>query len=334
MNQRSSANGMPQGAPPQGFPPYTPPAQGVPPQGAPPYGMPYGAPPQGVPYPQPQQPPHPAVSAITQLRTPRKDIYARLGNAIRTLAFMVAAVLAAAALLQLIFVGITHLLGTAPKDRAPLPAEAVNETSYFTNASEGALSLDEWELDRGLLSFYGSTGVQPYVYLVSQDDTESSERMRQLARDLYDELFTDQGHFLFVMGLGADGIYRFSYFAGTDAARVMDPQVISILVDSAGENLSTPNVDAGHALSDAFRTTGETIMEKDDTVQNAVIVLVVIGVATGVYFLIRRARKRRDDQAQEQRMKAAFLAMPLETFQEEHVEELAEQYQKTKNASS
>ena len=85
---------------------------------------------------------------------------------------------------------------TSETVREKLDSSAVNETGWYTD--EGDLISSSSTLEAGLEEFYEATGVQPYVYILESGSVSSVNDIVDQAEELYDELFTDEGHFLLV----------------------------------------------------------------------------------------------------------------------------------------
>ena len=90
---------------------------------------------------------------------------------------------------------------TSETVREKLDAGAVDETGWYTD--EGDLIGSSSTLEAGLEEFYEATGVQPYVYILESGSVSSVNEITEEAEELYDELFTDEGHFLVVFCEGS-----------------------------------------------------------------------------------------------------------------------------------
>lgn len=114
--------------------------------------------------------------------------------------------------------------------REALPANAVTETGYYTDA-DGDWIHNESELVSGLKQFYRETGVQPYVYILPNGESTSVPDLKSRAEALYPQLFTDEAHFLLVFCDDGRGGYNCGYTVGSQAKTVMDNEAVSILAD-------------------------------------------------------------------------------------------------------
>ena len=314
-----------------------PPTYYAPPTGeTPPTNMPYGAP---DPYVPPQNPGVPPTGGAGQ-----GGSGSGCGCGCRTVLIVFFVLLLLSALLNAFsFVSGIPLGsggGSPTAVREALPASAVNQTGYYTD-DDGDWIRDADELESGLRSFYQATGVQPYVYILPNGTTTSTQQLGRQAEDLYDKLFSDEGHFLLVFCDDGNGGFNAGYAAGTQAKTVMDDEAVGILADQLNRFYdSAPSEE--QVFSRAFEETGKRIMAGSGasagsagrtadglpTVPTFVLSLVIIGagIALLVYYVIK---KRRAEQALEQQRMERILSTPLETFGDQSVEDLAKKYEET-----
>lgn len=207
--------------------------------------------------------------------------------------------------------------------REPLPASAVSETAYYTD-DDGDWIGSPAELERGLKSFYEQTGVQPYVYILPNDETTSTQELGELASELYGQLFADEGHFLltFCYDSARDG-YACGYAVGAQAKTVMDAEAIGILGDYLDRYWY--DFDSEEAFfSDAFADTGKRIMTVTPSPYLPVAVAaIVVAVALVVFFVVR---KRNERAAAERAHTERVLSMPLEKFGDAELADLEKKY--------
>lgn len=162
-------------------------------------------------------------------------------------------------------------------DREPLPVGYVTETDYYED-NLGWID-SRTELESGMKSFYKKTGVQPFLYLtdtVNGDSTPSDSEMEEFANKLYNELFTDEAHLLLVFQeYNSNGNYFAYYVAGKQAKTVIDKEAADILLDYIDSYYYSDKTES-EFFSDAFRDTGDRIMDK--TINPVVVIAVIIGV--------------------------------------------------------
>lgn len=147
--------------------------------------------------------------------------------------------------------------------RTRLSPDKVTETDYYAD-DLGWIEEPE-QLLSGLTDFYQKTGVQPYLKLVPPvSDTNTVLECEAFANRLYDELFSDEGHFLlvYIEDLNPDKRGTLSYVCGSDATSVMDDPAVDILYQYV--DLYWPNEDytTEEVFSNAFRDTASDIMHQ------------------------------------------------------------------------
>lgn len=118
-------------------------------------------------------------------------------------------------------------------ERTPLDASYVDETGYLTD-NLGWIG-SQYDVEQGMRHFYEETGVQPYLYLtpdVNGSTHPTDSEMYEFANDLYEELFTDEGHVLVIFQeYNSSGDYYSYYLAGKQAKTVIDSEAGEILLD-------------------------------------------------------------------------------------------------------
>lgn len=213
-------------------------------------------------------------------------------------------------------------------DREALPASATVETAYYTD-EDGDWIHTASQLEDGLRSFYQKTGVQPYVYILPNGTTTSTQELQQRAETLYDELFQDEGHFLLVFCDDGDGGFNCGYATGTNAASVMDAQAVNVLAENLDKRYSTYSITEEQIFSKAFADTADTIMKKTSgpTSGDALLTLGVGAVILAVCVGINLSRKKREDEERKRREQEELLSRPLEKFGDQDVEEIARKYE-------
>ena len=211
-------------------------------------------------------------------------------------------------------------------ERTALPAGSVNETGYFTD-EDGDWIHDPAKLERGLRHFYEETGVQPYVYILPNGSVRSYQELQSIAQEKYDELFTDQAHFVLVFCDDGDGGFNCGYAVGSQARTVMDDAAVDVLADNLDRCYRNYSLDEEEIFSQAFADTADTIMAKDEAVGNAVISLVTVLVIVLVYVAYRIVRTKRQERERARRLQEEILRTPLEKFGDHEVEELSKKYE-------
>ena len=213
--------------------------------------------------------------------------------------------------------------------REKLPADAVTKTDWYTDA-DGDWVHNPSRLTSGLERFYDKTGVQPYVYILPNGTTTSTQELQQRAETLYDELFQDEGHFLLVFCDDGNGSFACGYTVGTAASAVMDSEALGILADELDYAYNNAASDE-EVFSDAFERTAERIMSaaEDEAAGQSLLVVggvvVAVLVVGGVALVV--ARRRKAAKAEEKKRMEEILNTPLEQFGDKEVEDLADKYE-------
>lgn len=211
--------------------------------------------------------------------------------------------------------------------REKLPASLVTETGYYTDET-GSFISSASQLTSGLKQFYDRTGVQPYVYItdnVNGDYAPDDETLASFANSLYDGLFMDEGHLLFVYVdlTGGDGFSGYIVI-GVSAKTVIDDEAYSILVDYINSYYYDSSLSNEQFISNAFRDAGERIMHVETSVWPYV--LIVLGVIVIIVILLVWWKKRKEQKNREAKQTEEILNTPLEKFGDTDAEELAKKY--------
>lgn len=213
--------------------------------------------------------------------------------------------------------------------RQPLPAGSVNETEYYTD--ELGWINNQTKMEEGLKYFYQKTGVQPYVVIIdkvngSHNPTESE--LDSYANALYDQLFADEAHLLFVF-YEYDEFYMDRYVAGTQAKTVIDREAADILLDYIDRNYYDSNLTDEEFFSNSFRDAADRIMTVTRSPWIAAmttigIVFAVVILAILLFVWWRHAKNQKNLEA---KRTAEMLNTPLEKFDDVEIEDLAKKYQ-------
>lgn len=215
-------------------------------------------------------------------------------------------------------------IGTSTVEREALPASAVNETDYFKDA-DGTWINDSSELSDGMRAFYQDTGVQPYLYILPNGFSTSPEELGSLAEQYYDELFTDEGHFLLVFCDDNKGSYTCGYAIGAQAKTVMDSEALGIFADYLDRYYYDYSLSEEEIFAKTYASTGERIMKVTTSpLVYIALAAAIIVVALVIAFIVwKRHEKRKQEQEQMERI----LKTPLESFGDQDVENLAGKYE-------
>lgn len=209
--------------------------------------------------------------------------------------------------------------------RVPLPPGSVNETRYYTD--ELGWIINETKLMAGLKHFYKETGVQPYLYLTDNIRGAyypSKSEIQSFAESLYDELFTDEAHLLFVFQ-EYEGMYMNWYIAGTQAKSVIDNEAGNILLDYIDRYYYEDNLSDEEFFSKSFSDSADRIMIV--TRSPWITVLIIFGLLFLVIVLYIWWKKYKEQKNKEAKRREEILKTPLDSFGDTEAEDLMKKYQ-------
>lgn len=210
-------------------------------------------------------------------------------------------------------------------DREPLPAGVVEQTAYFTD-DDGDWIGQPQRLESGMRAFYQETGVQPYLYIVPNGSARSTSELTNKAKDLYGELFNDQGHFLLVFCDNGNGGYSCGYWLGDQARTVMDDEALEIFQAYLSSNYYDYDLSEEEIFANTYAQTAERIMTvtPGPPILPVAICLAVVIVAVVVATVLM---KRRQAKEREQIRQQQILATPLEKFGDTELSDLEKKYE-------
>lgn len=215
--------------------------------------------------------------------------------------------------------------------REALDIDLVNETGYYTD--QLGWIVNERQLISGMRDFYHRTGVQPYLYLterVGGSSSPSAQEIGDYSAQLYDQLFTDEAHFL-VVYQEFDGQYMVGYTVGSLAKTILDDEALGIFRDYL-DRYYYDDLSDEEFFSTVFQKTGERIM----TVTRSPwpIVAGIFGLVLLAAVLCYWWKKHTEQKNKRARQVQELLNTPLTTFGNDangngrdDAEDLAEKYQ-------
>ncbi len=210
-------------------------------------------------------------------------------------------------------------------EREKLTGVSISETGYYEDHLGWITSSST--LNSGMKEFYSETGVYPYLYLAdSIPDGESADAVGDYAAELYDELFTDEGHFLVVFYENSyTGAYYWGYCGGSATQAVMDSEAVDIFNAYLEQYYNDMSLNESELFASAFSSTANRIMSVTKSywwvffTVLAVVVLVIL-----VYVFWKKYKEQKNREAEETER---ILNTPLETFGDSEAEETAKKYQ-------
>lgn len=213
---------------------------------------------------------------------------------------------------------------TSSIERRALPKGSVNETDYYIDNLKWIGN--KTKLESGLKHFYEQTGVQPFLYLtdnINGNYYPDENEMDIFANDLYDELFTDEAHLLFIF-MEYEGIYMDWYVVGSQAKTVIDNEAADILLDYIDRYYYDDDLSDEEFFSESFRDAGDRIMTVTRSPWITVIITISIVILVIVLFSWWKKAKKQKNKEREQM--EDILNTPLDRFGDTEAEELAQKY--------
>ena len=213
--------------------------------------------------------------------------------------------------------------------REALPKGSVNETDYYTDELDWIGN--ETQLIKGLKDFYEKTGVQPYLYITDEingSHSPSTSELDDFANSLYDELFTDEAHLLFVF-FEYNGGYMDRYVCGTQAKTVIDTEAADILLDYIDRYYYDSDLTDEEFFSKSFSEAADRIMTVTRSPWITVFIVISIAVILIILYLWWRQMKKQKNI--EAKQTEEMLKTPLEKFSDVEASELAKKYSDQSN---
>ena len=183
-------------------------------------------------------------------------------------------------------------------------------------------------LEDGLKDFYNETGVQPYLVITDQIDGDYSptgDEVWEYANQVYDQMFDDEGHMVFVFQCQDGGTdYMMAACTGAQAKVVLDDaEALEILYDYV-DYYFWSDYDEDEMFARAFRDAGERIMDTQMTTgQTVAIAAGVIVVAVVAVIVVRSVLKRQKEKAAETER---ILNTPVDKIDDPTLEDLKDKY--------
>lgn len=211
-------------------------------------------------------------------------------------------------------------------ERVALPAGSVNETAYYTD-EDGDWIHNSAVLERGLKHFYDETGIQPYVYILRNGSVTSSSQLQDIAKQKYDQLFTDQAHFVLVFCDNDQGGFNAAYWAGQATGSVLDDEAIQIFIAYLSSNYDDMSLSEEEIFSNAFADTADRIMTVTPSpVVEAIPIVICVAVVIIAVLVALILRNQRLAQQREAERMQQILSTPLETYGDKDLKDLEAKY--------
>ena len=151
-----------------------------------------------------------------------------------------------------------------------------DELGYVENTSK---------LSKNLKNFYNKTGIQPYIYLKSYDETLTSDSQK----DNYAQNWNEIGYM--------------AYVNGKQVTSVMDSEAVNIFWNYIDRYWTDDSLSTVEVFTKTFNSTANTIMEKSTTSNDIIkIICIIVGIIIvigGIIYILRMKFKRDKEKAKE-----------------------------------
>lgn len=172
-----------------------------------------------------------------------------------------------------------------------------DELGYVENTSK---------LSKNLKNFYNKTGIQPYIYLKSYDETLTSDSQKDnYAQNWYEQNIDNEDTFLFVYYEDQDPneIGYMAYVNGKQITSVMDSEAVNIFWNYIDRYWTDDSLSTVEVFTKTFNSTANTIMEKSTTSNDIIkIICIIVGIVIvigGIIYILRMKFKRDKEKAKE-----------------------------------
>lgn len=172
-----------------------------------------------------------------------------------------------------------------------------DELGYVENTSK---------LSKNLKNFYNKTGIQPYIYLKSYDETLTSDSQKDnYAQNWYEQNIDNEDTFLFVYyeDQNPNEIGYMAYVNGKQVTSVMDSEAVNIFWNYIDRYWTDDSLSTVEVFTKTFNSTANTIMEKSTTPNDIIkIICIIVGIVIvigGIIYILRMKFKRDKEKAKE-----------------------------------
>lgn len=186
-----------------------------------------------------------------------------------------------------------------------------DELGYVENTSK---------LSKNLKNFYNKTGIQPYIYLKSYDETLTSDSQKDnYAQNWYEQNIDNEDTFLFVYyeDQNPNEIGYMAYVNGKQVTSVMDSEAVNIFWNYIDRYWTDDSLSTVEVFTKTFNSTANTIMEKSTTSNDIIkIICIIVGIVIvigGIIYILRMKFKRDKEKAKET---VEILKTPLDKLDE------------------
>lgn len=183
-----------------------------------------------------------------------------------------------------------------------------NPIPYDNNCIKDELGYieNQGKLSKNLKNFYNKTGIQPYIYLKSYDETLTSDSQKDnYAQNWYEQNIDNEDTFLFVYyeDQNPNEIGYMAYVNGKQVTSVMDSEAVNIFWNYIDRYWTDDSLSRVEVFTKTFNSTANTIMEKSTTSNDIIkIICIIVGIIIvigGIIYILRMKFKRDKEKAKE-----------------------------------
>lgn len=183
-----------------------------------------------------------------------------------------------------------------------------NPIPYDNNCIKDELGYieNQGKLSKNLKNFYNKTGIQPYIYLKSYDETLTGDSQKDnYAQNWYEQNIDNEDTFLFVYyeDQNPNEIGYMAYVNGKQVTSVMDSEAVNIFWNYIDRYWTDDSLSTVEVFTKTFNSTANTIMEKSTTSNDIIkIICIIVGIIIvigGIIYILRMKFKRDKEKAKE-----------------------------------
>lgn len=183
-----------------------------------------------------------------------------------------------------------------------------NPIPYDNNCIKDELGYieNQGKLSKNLKNFYNKTGIQPYIYLKSYDETLTSDSQKDnYAQNWYEQNIDNEDTFLFIYyeDQNPNEIGYMAYVNGKQVTSVMDSEAVNIFWNYIDRYWTDDSLSTVEVFTKTFNSTANTIMEKSTTSNDIIkIICIIVGIIIvigGIIYILRMKFKRDKEKAKE-----------------------------------
>jgi len=157
---------------------------------------------------------------------------------------------------------------------------------------------NQTQVTNALRNFHSRTGVRPHLYITNNLNGDFAVptplQLGAYANELYEEMFTDEAHLLFIFFENAQGTYTMYALPGSQARSVLDMEARDILMDYIERHYHNANLTTDAFFANSFNDASQRIMRVD---RNPWIpVLIILGIIVILFILLVWWQKRKAQQ--------------------------------------